>query len=167
MHTCTDLDTWACTHTWSWRSLCRYWSAVRWGHSRMTAVRESPLPPHTQQRIKDKQICSHRKTKFNCVLVCMCALDGCPCLPVAELQFEWGDAITVLCLKRVIGAELCCFPIFSHVLFCQHDRCSETTSMKPQVSFVHIWFHRQRVGKFHKIWSKTSSHIQHIMSLNY
>lgn len=58
----------ACTYTWSWQSARHYWSAVRWGHGRMTAVTESPLPP-TQQGIKDKQTCGYRKRRWNDVCV--------------------------------------------------------------------------------------------------
>lgn len=53
---------------WSWQSARHYWSGDRWGHGRMTAVTESPLPP-TQQGIKDKQTCGHRKRRWNDVCV--------------------------------------------------------------------------------------------------
>lgn len=79
-HTHTYAQT--CTDTWSWQSSCHYWSRVRWGHGRMTAVTESPLPPRSRELKTNKPAARGKGGEIVCVH------RVCPCVAAAELQYE-------------------------------------------------------------------------------
>lgn len=58
-----------CTDTWSWQSAHHYWSAVHWGHGRMTAVTESPLPQHSRELKTNKPAAIGREGEIMFVLL--------------------------------------------------------------------------------------------------
>lgn len=68
MHTPSQTD--MHTHTWSWQSSCHYWSVVRWGHGKMTAVTESLLHPHSRELKTNKPAAIGRESEIMCVGVC-------------------------------------------------------------------------------------------------
>lgn len=84
----------------------------------MTAVTESPLPPHSRELKTNKPTAIGSGGEIVSVCLCVCV---CLCDPlVVELQCE-RDAIILLCLREVIRSEHYCFSISSdvlHVLSC-------------------------------------------------
>lgn len=133
LHTCR----WA--HIRSWQ----FWSAVRWGHDRMTAVTETPLPP-SQQGIKDKQT-SKEELKL-CVRVCVCAL--CRSLCPGSRVTGWQQGVPSF--SYVEGSntvELSCFLISSRV---SRHNGSKTTPIKHHVPIFCVWSHTTKSNAF--IW---------------
>lgn len=74
-----------CTDTWSWQSAHHYWSAVRGGHGRMTAVTESPLPQHSGELKTNKPADIGREGEMMFVL-----LRELPGVLILRLQWRWG-----------------------------------------------------------------------------